>query len=74
VREAVAWRLRFEKGEDAPARAAELAVLSGRRHGLLCNPNAQDHAVAVAGRVPLPWIVREPPARAGSGGRREGST
>jgi len=73
VREAVAWRLRFEKSEDAPARAAELALLSGRRHGLLCNPNAQDHAVAGAARVPLPWIAREPHGR-GSGEHREGSS
>lgn len=74
VREAVAWRLRFEKNEDAPARAAELAVLSGRRHGLLCNPNAQDHAVAAASRVPLPWIVRAPERREGSGERTEDSS
>jgi len=74
VREAVAWRLKFEMGEDAPARAAELAVLSGRRHGLLCNPNAQDHAVAAAGRVPLPWIAREPQGHVGTAGRREGSS
>ena len=74
VREAVAWRLRFEKSADAVARAAELAVLSGRGHGLLCNPNAQDHAVAAAGRVPLPWIAREPRERAGSSERWGGST
>ena len=62
VRMGWTWVLRFEREEDAAARAGELAVVRGREHGLLCNPNAQDHALAPAARIPLPWIV--PGARA----------
>jgi len=73
VRAGLAWLLRFEKGEDGPARAAELAVVSGREHGLLCNPNAQDHALAPAARIPLPWIGPAPGPRPGSVGRKGGT-
>ena len=62
----LAWLLRFEPGEDAPARAAELAVVTGRGGGLLCNPNAQDHALTPAARIPLPWIGHDRARRAGS--------
>lgn len=56
VREGVAWAMAFEPQEPDPAgAAAELAVLRDRRHGLLCNPHAQEHRVAV-GRIPLPWM------------------
>lgn len=61
VREAVAWVLGFEPGTPDPAgAAAELAVLRDRRHGLFCNPHAQEHRVAT-GEIPLPWM--SPPAR-----------
>ena len=60
VREGVAWLLRFEAGEDAAARAAQLALLTGRGRGLLCNPNAQDHALAASETIPLPWIGAGP--------------
>jgi len=30
-------------------------VVRDRRHGLLCNPHAQDHRIA-AGTIPLPWF------------------
>ena len=56
VREAVAWLLRYAPGQDARARAAELAVLQDRHRGLLCHPAAQAHALAAADEIPLPWI------------------
>ena len=56
VREGVVWVLRFESGVDTAAAAADLAVLRDHAHGLLCNPNAQDHRLA-GSRVPLPWIA-----------------
>jgi hypothetical protein len=72
VRAGLAWLLRFERHEDARARAMELAVVRDRRHGLLCNPNAQDHALAPATRVPLPWIGIGPgPRRAGAERKQE---
>lgn len=56
VREGTAWVMSFESLEPDPAGAAsELAVLRDRRHGLLCNPHAQEHRVA-EGAIPLPWI------------------
>jgi hypothetical protein len=56
VREGVAWVMRFDPGEDAAARAAELAEVRDRAHGLLCNPHAQDWRAA-GPDVPLPWLV-----------------
>ena len=56
VREGVAWVVGFEPLEtDAAGAVAELAVLRDRRHGLLCNPHAQEHRIA-AGKIPLPWM------------------
>lgn len=56
VREGTAWVMSFDPLETDPAgAAAELAVLRDRRHGLLCNPNAQEHRVA-DGAIPLPWM------------------
>jgi len=56
VREGVAWVLGFEPAvRDTAAAVDELAVLRDRRHGLLCNPHAQEHRVA-AGHIPLPWM------------------
>ena len=69
VREGLAWLLRFEPGEGAAERAAELAVLGGRRRGLLCNPHAQEHRLAGGGEIPLPWIGAEGPG-AGEGRMR----
>ena len=57
VCEATTWLLRFESGEDAAAAARALAVLESLGRGLLCNPNAQDHAIAAAAEIPLPWIA-----------------
>ncbi len=74
VRAGLAWLLRFEPGEDAAARAAELAVLEGRGRGLLCNPNAQDHALAAASRIPLPWIGSGEGTRGAGGARRKGAS
>jgi hypothetical protein len=54
---ATVWLLRFEPGEDAAAAARALAVLEGRARGLLCHPGAQDHAIAAASEIPLPWIA-----------------
>jgi hypothetical protein len=64
VREGVVWALRFAPGVEAPAAAAELAVLRDQARGLLCNPHAQEHRLAEAG-PPLPWLgpVRAPRAR-----------
>src|SRR5262245_6439284 len=56
VREGVAWVLGFAPGTgDAAAATQELTVLRDRRHGLLCNPHAQEYRIA-AGAVPLPWM------------------
>lgn len=57
VREGIAWALRFDlPPAQAEAAVESLAVLHDRRTGLLCNPHAQD--VAIAGtRVPLPWLT-----------------
>jgi hypothetical protein len=57
VREGVAWLMTFE---GSPAQAAgamdELAELRDRRHGLLCNPHAQEMRRAADG-IPLPWFT-----------------
>lgn len=60
VREGVAWVLGFAPGAaDAGALVEELTVVRDRRHGLLCNPHAQEYHIA-PGEVPLPWM--SPPA------------
>ncbi len=59
VREGVAWLLGLEPGlRDAAAAVEELSVLRDRRHGLLCNPHAQEYLVAAATGIPLPWMTR----------------
>jgi hypothetical protein len=58
VREGVAWAPRFAGGSDPADAIRELAVVRDRRHGLLCNPHAQESRIAF-GEVPLPWIVAE---------------
>ncbi len=58
VREGVAWALTFEGAmpeATALARAGALAVLQDRAHGLFCNPNAQNWALAAM--PPLPWLA-----------------
>ena len=56
VREGTAWVMGFASGTADPAGAAqELTVLRDRRHGLLCNPHAQEYRIANGG-VPLPWM------------------
>jgi hypothetical protein len=55
VREGVAWILTFDAGDDGVAHAEELAAVRDRRHGLLCNPNAQTSRIAQAD-IPLPWL------------------
>jgi hypothetical protein len=65
VDEGVAWVLTFAPGVDAAARARELGVVRDARHGLLCNPFAQELRLGGAD-VPLPWIEDAEP----SGDRR----
>jgi len=56
VREGVAWMLGFEPSlRDMDNVVEELTVLRDRRHGLLCNPHAQEHRWATA-EIPLPWM------------------
>ena len=61
VREGLAWAVAFGDGEAPAGRLEELAVVRDRRHGLLCNPQSQQHRVAGAA-VPLPWIDSAEPA------------
>ena len=61
VCEGVAWALRFEASESAADRASDLALLRDRRHGLLCNPHAQEFRLA-GGEIPIPWLVNGEPA------------
>jgi hypothetical protein len=61
VREGVAWVLRFEGGTTAD-QAAELAQLRDRRHGLFCNPHAQELRVA-GDEIPIPWLGAGRPAK-----------
>lgn len=65
VREGVVWALRFAPGVDAAAAAADLAVLRGQAHGLLCNPHAQEHRLSGA-EVALPWLTPDPAPERGS--------
>src|SRR5262249_1961956 len=57
-REAIAWALACEPGEDGAARAAELAEVRDRRHGLFANPHFQDWRPGSAAALPWPWIER----------------
>jgi hypothetical protein len=56
VREGVAWLLGFDPAVRAADAVEELTVLRDRRHGLLCNPHAQDHRFA-ADEIPLAWMT-----------------
>jgi len=53
VREGTAWAIGFDDGGVADVE--DLALVRGRRHGLLCNPHSQECHVA-GDRVPLPWL------------------
>lgn len=55
VREGIAWLASFAPDGEPKTRAAELALVRDRHHGLLCNPHAQWHRIAT-GAVPLPWF------------------
>jgi len=58
VREGTVWALAFEPGEDAAARAAELAEVRDRRHGLFANPHFQDWRPGEGATPPWPWLER----------------
>jgi hypothetical protein len=58
VREGTVWALAFEPGEDAAARAGELAEVRDRRHGLFANPHFQDWRPGEGATPPWPWIER----------------
>lgn len=71
VREGVAWIMTFDLPErEARAAVAALTVVQDRQTGLLCNPHAQNHAIAPEA-IPFPWIPGASPAKnaAGRGGR-----
>ena len=57
VREGVAWLMTFEgQGAGVGKVMNELVDLRDRRHGLLCNPHAQEMRTADGG-IPLPWFT-----------------
>jgi hypothetical protein len=58
VREGTIWALAFEPGEDAAARAGELAEVRDRRHGLFANPHFQDWRPGAGASPPWPWLER----------------
>lgn len=58
VREATAWALAFEPGEDAAVRSASLAVTTDRAHGLLSNPHFQDWRAGQGVSPPWPWLTK----------------
>jgi hypothetical protein len=58
VREGTVWALAFEPGEDAQARARELAELEDRQHGLFANPHFQDWRPGEGASPPWPWLER----------------
>lgn len=67
VREGTAWALTFAAdAADAGADAESLARVRDSRHGLFCNPHAQEARVA-AGKLPLPWLTA--PLRRAGGNR-----
>jgi hypothetical protein len=58
VREGTVWALAFEPGEDAAARAGELAEVRDRHHGLFANPHFQDWRAGKGALPPWPWLER----------------
>jgi hypothetical protein len=70
VREGVAWALSFD-AEGGSQDAEDLALVRGRRQGLLCNPHSQECRWADE-RVPLPWLeADEDPMAASRPSRRK---
>ena len=65
VREGTAWIASATPGHSALEVLAELLEVRDARHGLLCNPNAQEFRGPVAA-VPLRWFA----SRAASGRKR----
>jgi hypothetical protein len=57
VREGTVWVLSFDETRTTAEEVEDLALVRGRRHGLLCNPHSQDFRVA-GESVPLPWLDR----------------
>jgi hypothetical protein len=55
VREGTTWVMSFDDPAVGEEEAQDLALVRGRRHGLLCNPHSQEHRVA-GEAVPLPWL------------------
>ncbi len=55
VREGVAWVMSFGPGAPVAERADALARVRDRRHGLFCNPHAQEYRRAGA-EPPLRWL------------------
>jgi hypothetical protein len=55
VSEATVWVMRFAPGVDAESAARDLGRVRDARHGLFCNPFAQEMRAA-SGRPPMPWI------------------
>ncbi len=53
VREGVAWALSLADGEGE---LEDLALVRGRRHGLLCNVHSQECRIP-AGEIPLAWMA-----------------
>jgi hypothetical protein len=76
VREGTAWAVRLSGALESDLE--DLALVRGRRQGLLCNPHSQDCRLAEE-VVPLPWLCEPPisrgsraPGRAGTGPKRSG--
>ena len=60
VREAIAWAMRFEPGEDVARSSAALAAVTDRAHGLLSNPHFQDWRAGAGASLPWPWLAKVP--------------
>jgi hypothetical protein len=80
VREGTAWvvRLMVHPSHRLETDLEDLALVRGRRHGLLCNPHSQDCRLA-EDLVPLPWLsepanprATRASGRAGTGPKRSG--
>lgn len=59
VREGTVWALVFEGAGDPVDQMRDLVTLRDRRHGLLCNPIAQEARFA-EGAIPIPWMKKAP--------------
>ena len=61
VREGTAWIAAAVPGRTAREVLAELLEVKDARHGLLCNPHAQEFRTA-GETIPLPWFTARPSA------------